>query len=135
MIRRMKTALAAVLLTALLPSAMASAQTMDFACPDPGTTFTYDSGTKVVARGRDGMDCNMEIVGGKPYKLRALLFDNPCARRQQHLGLHRRAPARAAVAAAGRQEDRGGFQRRRPELALHPDGRALRETQPVPATP
>ncbi|CAN5919526.1 hypothetical protein BH11PSE3_BH11PSE3_28050 [soil metagenome] len=53
------------------------AQTMDFACPDPGTTFTYDSGIKVVARGRDGMDCNMEIVGGKPYKLRALLFDNP----------------------------------------------------------
>lgn len=50
---------------------------MDFACPDPGTTFTYDSGTKVVAKGRDGMDCTMEIVGGKPYKLRALLFDNP----------------------------------------------------------
>jgi len=55
----------------------ASAQTMEFACPDPGTTFTYDSGTSVVARGRDGMDCTMEIVGGKPYKLRALLFDNP----------------------------------------------------------
>jgi hypothetical protein len=67
MIRRMKTCLAAILLTTLLPSAMASAQTMDFACPDPGTTFTYDSGTKVVARGRDGMDCNMEIVGGKPF--------------------------------------------------------------------
>jgi len=67
---------AAVLLAALLPSAVA-AQTMDFVCPDPGTTFTYDSGTKVVAKGRDGMDCTMEIVGGKPYKLRALLFDNP----------------------------------------------------------
>jgi hypothetical protein len=77
MIRRMKTCLVPLLLTALLPSAMASAQTMDFACPDPGTTFTYDSGTKVVARGRDGMDCNMEIVDGKPYKLRALLIDNP----------------------------------------------------------
>jgi hypothetical protein len=77
MIRRMKVCLASILLTVLLPSAMASAQTMDFACPDPGTTFAYDSGTKVVARGRDGMDCNMEIVGGKPYKLRALLFDNP----------------------------------------------------------
>jgi Protein of unknown function (DUF3108) len=77
MIGRMKTCLAAILFTALLPSALASAQTMEFACPDPGTTFTYDSGTKVVARGRDGMDCNMEIVGGKPYKLRALLFDNP----------------------------------------------------------
>lgn len=67
---------AAVVLAALLPSAVA-AQTMDFACPDPGTTFTYDSGTKVVAKGRDGMDCIMEIAGGKPYKLRALLFDNP----------------------------------------------------------
>ena len=69
--------MSALLLAALLPSAVASAQTMDFACPDPGTTFTYDSGTKVVARGRDGMDCTMEIVGGKPFKLRALLFDNP----------------------------------------------------------
>jgi hypothetical protein len=77
MICRMKMRLASLLLASLLPSAMASAQAMDFACPDPGTTFTYDSGTKVVARGRDGMDCNMEIVGGKPYKLRALLIDNP----------------------------------------------------------
>lgn len=68
---------AAALAAALLSSAAANAQTMDFACPDPGTTFTYDSGTKVVAKGRDGMDCTMEIVGGKPYKLRALLFDNP----------------------------------------------------------
>ena len=77
MIRRMTKSLAAVLTAALILPAAATAQTMDFACPDPGTTFTYDSGTKVVARGRDGMDCTMEIVGGKPYKLRALLFDNP----------------------------------------------------------
>ena len=76
MISGMKLRSAAVVLAALLPSTVA-AQTMDFACPDPGTTFTYDSGTKVVARGKDGMDCSMEIVGGKPYKLRALLFDNP----------------------------------------------------------
>ena len=68
---------AAALAAALLSSAAANAQTMDFACPDPGTTFTYDSGIKVAAKGRDGMDCAMEIVGGKPYKLRALLFDNP----------------------------------------------------------
>ena len=68
--------LAALFAALLLPS-VASAQTMEFACPDPGTTFTYDSGTKVIAKGRDGMDCSMEIVGGKPYKLRALLFDNP----------------------------------------------------------
>ena len=63
-------------MAALFPSTVA-AQTMDFACPDPGTTFTYDSGTKVVAKGRNGMDCTMEIAGGKPYRLRALLFDNP----------------------------------------------------------
>jgi hypothetical protein len=72
---------AAVLLAALFPilfeSLGAAAQTMDFACPQPGTIFTYDSGTKVEAKGRDGVDCNMQIVGGKPYKLRALLIDNP----------------------------------------------------------
>src|SRR5262249_17505939 len=72
----MKTRSAAVLLAALLPP-VAAAQTMDFACPAPGTTFTYDNDTKVVSRGQDGIDCKMEIVGGKPYKLRALLFDNP----------------------------------------------------------
>jgi hypothetical protein len=77
MIRRMHMRLAAVLMAALLSATVASAQTMEFACPDPGTTFIYDSGTKVVARGREGMDCTMEIVGGKPYKLRALLIDNP----------------------------------------------------------
>ena len=78
MIGYMKMRSASVLLASLLlSSTMASAQTMEFACPDPGTTFTYDSGTKVVARGHDGMDCTMEIVGGKPYKLRALLIDNP----------------------------------------------------------
>ena len=78
MIGRMKMRIvSAVLAAALLPSTMAAAQTMDFGCPDPGTTFTYDSGIKVVAKGRDGMDCTMEIVGGKPYRLRALLFDNP----------------------------------------------------------
>ena len=80
MIPSMKPRLLPLCLAALvLPSAMAAAQTMEFACPDPGTTFTYDSGVKVVARGRDGMDCTMERVGGKPYKLRALLFDNPSA--------------------------------------------------------
>src|SRR4051812_1165302 len=77
MIDLMMMRLAAVLSAALLPVSMAAAQTMEFACPDPGTTFTYDSGTKVVSRGKDGIDCSMEIVGGKPYKLRALLFDNP----------------------------------------------------------
>jgi hypothetical protein len=60
-----------------LAAASAAAQTMEFGCPDPGTTFTFDSGTQVVARGRDGMDCNMEIVGGVPFKVRALLIANP----------------------------------------------------------
>lgn len=58
---------------------MASAQTMEFACPAPGTTFVFDSGTNVVASGQENMDCKMEIVGGKPFKVRALLFDNPAA--------------------------------------------------------
>lgn len=69
----------ATLLAAGAFSGVANSQTMEFACPDPGTTFTYDSGVKVVARGRSGMDCDMERVGGKPFKLRALLFDNPSA--------------------------------------------------------
>src|SRR5262245_21489246 len=67
----------AVLLAALFLPTRAAAQTMDFACPAPGITFTNGSGTKVVAKGRDGMACSMEIVGGKPYTLAALLFDNP----------------------------------------------------------
>ena len=78
MIAPMNLRIAAILAALLLPAAV-QAQTMDFACPDPGTTFAYDSGIKVIAKGRDGWDCLMENVGGKPYKLRALLFDNPAA--------------------------------------------------------
>lgn len=66
-----------VLATLLFSSGIAAAQTMEFACPEPGTIFTYDSGVKVTSRGRDGIDCNMDRLGGKPFKLRALLFDNP----------------------------------------------------------
>jgi hypothetical protein len=62
---------------ALAASHSAFAQTMEFGCPDPGTTFTFDSGTRIVARGRNDMDCNMEIVGGVPFKVRALLIANP----------------------------------------------------------
>ena len=58
-------------------AAPAVAQTMEFACPDPGTTFTYDSGVKVVARGQEDMDCKMENDAGKPFKVRALLISNP----------------------------------------------------------
>ena len=55
----------------------ATAQTMEFDCPDVGTTFTFDSGVKVVSRGRDGMDCKMDTVGGAPFKVRGLLIANP----------------------------------------------------------
>lgn len=70
-------ALSAGLAALLLSPLVATAQTMEFACPEPGTTFVYDSGVKVVARGREGMTCSMERVGGAPFKLNALLFDNP----------------------------------------------------------
>ncbi len=70
-------ALSAGLAALLLSPLVATAQTMEFACPEPGTTFTYDSGVKVVAKGREGMTCTMERVGGAPFKLSALLFDNP----------------------------------------------------------
>jgi len=77
----MKLAVASALpilaLAACLVANAATAQTMAFACPEPGTTFAYDSGVKVIARGRSGFDCNMERVGGRPYNLRALLLDNP----------------------------------------------------------
>jgi hypothetical protein len=55
----------------------ASAQTMEFGCPKPGTTFAFDSGANLVARGQEGMDCVMQNVGGPTFKVRALLFDNP----------------------------------------------------------
>jgi hypothetical protein len=55
----------------------AAAQTMEFGCPNPGTVITFDSGTKVVSRGQDGMDCTMEEADGKPFKVRALLISNP----------------------------------------------------------
>ena len=64
---------------AFLATVPTHAQTMEFGCPEPGTTFVFDSGTRIVARGRDGMDCRMEIVGGSPFKVRGLLIDNPSA--------------------------------------------------------
>jgi len=69
----------AALLAALAPTGGVAAQTMDFACPAPGTTFTYDSGTRVVARGQNGTTCLMDRVGGEPFKLSALLIENPSA--------------------------------------------------------
>ena len=63
--------------TLALLAGTASAQTMEFGCPKPGTTFTFDSGTTMTARGMEGMDCTMQKVGGPAVKVRALLFDNP----------------------------------------------------------
>lgn len=60
-----------------LVAGAASAQTMAFGCPRPGTTFTFDSGTSMTARSQDGMDCVMQKAGGPVVKVRALLFDNP----------------------------------------------------------
>jgi hypothetical protein len=77
MIRGMKLPALPALLAVCALSGAASAQTMEFACPDPGTTFTFDSGVKVISRGRDGMDCNMDSVGAAPFKLRGLLIANP----------------------------------------------------------
>lgn len=77
MILRLAAAAAAPLLANLLLAPATAAQTMDFACPEPGTVVTYDSGTRVTARGRDGFDCLMESADGNPYRVRALLFDNP----------------------------------------------------------
>ena len=68
----------AALLLAVLPASL-KAQTMDFDCPAPGTSITFDSGTQIVAKSRDGMDCVMDTVGGKPFKIRGLLFANPSA--------------------------------------------------------
>src|SRR3954469_23641898 len=58
-------------------STAAAAQTMEFGCPKPGTTFTFDSGTSMVASSQEGMDCVMQFVGGSTFKVRALLFANP----------------------------------------------------------
>ena len=31
----------------------------------------------VVSRGRDGMDCKMDTVGGAPFRVRGLIIANP----------------------------------------------------------
>lgn len=72
LLRRFFFAVAPVLL-----ASTASAQTMNFGCPKPGTIFMFDSGTSMTARGTEGMDCTMQKIGGPAVKVRALLFDNP----------------------------------------------------------
>ena len=91
----MTKSLAAVLTAALILPAAATAQTMDFACPDPGTTFTYDSGTKVVAQGPRRHGLQHGDRGRQALKLRALAVRQSLARRPRHVGLHRRVEAGA----------------------------------------
>jgi hypothetical protein len=69
--------LAFALAAAVLFAGPATAQTMDFACPLPGTVFVFDSGTQVVAKGTDKDDCLMDVAGGAPFRMRSLLFTNP----------------------------------------------------------
>ena len=57
----------------------AHAQTMAFGCPASGTTITFDNDVVVTSQGQDGMDCKMDTKGGKPFKIRGLLFANPAA--------------------------------------------------------
>ena len=79
MIASMRASSFAVVVAVATFSGSAFAQTMEFGCPEPGTTFAFDSGISVVARGQEGMDCKMEIVGGAPFKVRGLLIANPSA--------------------------------------------------------
>jgi hypothetical protein len=70
---------ASCLAVALALAAFASpvrGQTMEFGCPDPGTTISFDSGTRLVSRGQEGMDCKMESADGKSFKVRGLLISN-----------------------------------------------------------
>ena len=64
----------AVIFAAL--SVPALGQTMEFGCPSPGTTISFDSGTRLVSRGQDGMDCKMESADGKSFKMRGLLISS-----------------------------------------------------------
>jgi hypothetical protein len=77
MIPTMRAPCSAIALALVAFASPAVAQTMEFGCPDAGTTFTFDSGVNIVARGQSGMDCTMDVVGGKPFKVRGLLIANP----------------------------------------------------------
>ena len=67
--------LAALLAVSITTPALA----MDFNCPPPGTTLEFDSGVRVVAKGKDGGDCLMEEIGGKAFRIRGLMLANPSA--------------------------------------------------------
>jgi hypothetical protein len=77
MIPTMRAHCSAIALALLAFASPTFAQTMEFGCPAAGTTFTFDSGVKIVARGQQDMDCTMDTVGGKPFKVRGLLIANP----------------------------------------------------------
>jgi hypothetical protein len=76
MIATMHASRLAVALVLAAFASPASGQTMEFGCPDPGTTISFDSGTRLVSRGQEGMDCKMESADGKSFKVRGLLISN-----------------------------------------------------------
>jgi len=76
MIAPMRVFSLAVALVLAASAGPALGQTMEFGCPSPGTTISFDSGTRLVSRGQDGMDCKMESADGKSFKLRGLLISS-----------------------------------------------------------
>ena len=76
MIRTMRALSLTVAVTLVVLSGPALGQTMEFGCPSPGTTISFDSGTRIVSRGQEGMDCKMESADGKSFKVRGLLISS-----------------------------------------------------------
>jgi hypothetical protein len=76
MIAAMRAFSLAIALTLAASASPALGQIMEFGCPSPGTTISFDSGTRLVSRGQDGMDCKMESVDGKSFKVRGLLISS-----------------------------------------------------------
>jgi hypothetical protein len=76
MIAAMRAFSLAIALTLAASASPALGQIMEFGCPSPGTTISFDSGTRLVSRGQDGMDCKMESADGKSFKVRGLLISS-----------------------------------------------------------
>ena len=76
MISTMRAFCLAVALALAAFASPAIGQTMEFGCPDAGTTISFDSGTRIVSRGQDGMDCKMESADGKSFRVRGLLISS-----------------------------------------------------------
>ena len=81
---------------------------MDFACPDPGTTFTFDSGLKVVARGHEGK----RLPDGYRWR-RAVHASRPCCSPIPRPTAATRRPSspRSGPSACGRSKSARGSRR------------------------